>query len=165
MTNSHTFERIDRVCFTGHRNIDPRHAPIVPALLEQILRTLTKHGSTQFFAGGALGFDTLAAITVLKLKEELPHIKLNLILPCKNQTKMWSENDRSVYDAILAQADSVEYVSDSYTSLCMHERNRRLVDNTEICISYCIHNGGGSAYTIAYALKNEKSVISLADFL
>lgn len=165
MTHDPNTKQIKHVCFTGHRSIDAAHSPLIPTLLDQILRTLIRHGATHFYAGGALGFDTVAAIAVIKLKKEFPHIKLDLILPCKNQTKMWSESDRAVYDAILTQADSVEYVRELYTSYCMHERNRKLVDSAEICVAYCAHSGGGSAYTVSYALKSEKEVINVADLL
>ena len=36
---------------------------------------------------GTLGFDTLAAQCVLSLKNQHPHIKLILVLPCITQTK------------------------------------------------------------------------------
>ncbi len=165
MSNNIDTQKIEHVCFTGHRNIDSEHAQHIPAILDQILRTLIRHGATCFYAGGALGFDTVAAIAVLRLKREFPHLKLNLILPCKDQTRNWNENDRAIYDAILERADSVEYACSHYTSYCMHERNRRLVDSAQLCVAYCAHNGGGSAYTMGYALKNEKEVINLADLI
>ncbi len=153
------------VCFTGHRSIEPEKAGIITTMLEQTLHTLIRHGATCFYAGGALGFDTISALTVLRLKRTYPHIKLCLILPCKNQTKMWSNTDRAVYDGILAKADSAEYVGETYTSHCMHDRNRRLVDSSDICIAYCEHNGGGTAYTMAYALKSGKELVNIADLI
>ena len=151
------------VCFTGHRSIEPEKARMITAMLEQTLHALIRHGATYFYAGGALGFDTIAALTVLRLKNTYPHIKLCLILPCKNQTKMWSGADRAIYGRILSNADSFEYVSDSYTSYCMHDRNRRLVDSSDICVAYCEHNGGGTAHTVAYALKKNNEIINIAD--
>ena len=38
--------------------------------------------------GGALGFDTLVAKLIINLKIKYPYIKLVLILPCIEQTKM-----------------------------------------------------------------------------
>ena len=165
MNNNIDNQIIEHVCFTGHRSIEPAHARLIPGILDQILRTLIRHGATFFYAGGALGFDTVAAIAVLRLKKEFPHIKLNLILPCKDQARNWNETNRAIYEAILEQADSVEYASSHYTSYCMHDRNRRLVDSAQLCIAYCEHSGGGSAYTMGYALKNEKEVINLADLI
>ena len=165
MSNNSDTKIIERVCFTGHRNIDSAHAQLIPTLLDQILRTLILNGASDFYAGGALGFDTVSAISILRLKKEFPHIKLNLILPCKEQSQKWNESDRAIYDAILERSDSVEYACSHYTSYCMHERNRRLVDSAQLCVAFCEHSGGGSAYTMGYALKNEKEVINLADFL
>ena len=161
MPNSHP---INSVCFTGHRSIDPQKAPVISATLDRVLDSLVNHGVTHFYAGGALGFDTIAALAVLKLRRTYPYIKLCLILPCKTQAKKWNDRDKYVYEKILAKADSIEYVHEGYTSTCMHERNRRLVDCAQLCIAYCEHNGGGTAYTVAYALKNEKELINIADF-
>ena len=60
-----------------------------------------------FGAGGALGFDTLAAQCVLSLRKRYSHIKLILVLPCTTQTKGWSKDDIAVYEEIKSQADKV----------------------------------------------------------
>lgn len=52
-----------------------------------------ENGYRYFGEGGALGFDTVAALTVLELKSVYPDIKLILVLPCKKQTRGWSETD------------------------------------------------------------------------
>ena len=158
-------DQLSRVCFTGHRSIDTALSPAISCTLNGVLHSLIDHGATDFYAGGALGFDTIAALTVLKLRRICPDIKLHLILPCKVQTKMWSERDKFVYEQILSAADSVEYVQESYTSGCMHERNRRLVDISDVCVAFCEQSGGGTAYTVAYALKNEKELINIADLI
>lgn len=54
-------------CFTGHRAIPARALPALAEELEQTLRRLIGEGMRYFGAGGALGFDTLAAETVLRL--------------------------------------------------------------------------------------------------
>lgn len=156
---------VKHVCFTGHRSIDPNIAPKLTQVLERVLSLLIENGATHFYAGGALGFDTIAALAVIKLRKRYPHIKLCLILPCKTQSKLWSDRDKYVYQIILRAADSIEYVHETYTSSCMHERNRRLVDSAELCVAYCEHNGGGTAYTVAYALKNQKELINTADII
>ncbi len=153
------------VCFTGHRELDSNAAEKIPMLLKQLLRIMIENGSRRFLAGGALGFDTVAALCVLELKKDFPHISLELILPCKNQTKMWSEENRAMYNYILSRADRVQFLHDTYTSTCMHDRNRCLVDKCDICVAYLEHKGGGTAFTVSYALKNEKELINLAELL
>lgn len=138
-------------CFTGHRILSkPKNE--IQGVLREVIEGLINEGVCYFGNGGALGFDTLAAQTVLDLKEQYPHIKLIMVLPCKDQTKMWKENDIKMYEYILSQADKVRYESETYYDGCMLDRNRRLVDSSGYCI--CYHNGkqrGGTAYTVRYA--------------
>ena len=156
--------RITSVCFTGHRDIEPSEAKNVPALLKSIIKESISRGATRFLAGGAVGFDTIAALCVLELKREFPDITLELILPCTNQAQKWSERNRMVYEMIIERADRVEYLHQTYTPNCMHDRNRRLVDEADLVIAYLSHSGGGTAYTVAYALQNDKELINVYDF-
>lgn len=98
-------------CFTGHRIIPHAQYDILAERLESTLKSLIETGITYFGAGGALGFDTMAAQTILKLKHQYPHIKLILVLPCLSQTKGWAERDQKIYEEIKAQADKTVYTS------------------------------------------------------
>lgn len=156
---------IKTVCFTGHRHIDKGLALRIPSALKELLEKYISEGAVSFRAGGAMGFDSVAALCVLELKEKYPQIKLDLILPCRNQSEQWSESSKRVYDHILKNASSVEYVCDKYTAGCMHERNRRLVDGSQLCIAYCTQSSGGTAYTYAYALKQGLEVVNIYDMI
>jgi uncharacterized phage-like protein YoqJ len=149
-------------CFTGHRKIPPLAALGLKRKLEKTLKEKIEQGYLYFGAGGALGFDTLAAQTVIKLRQSYPDIKLILVLPCENQDARWREQDRALYRDILQKADKVTYVQKDYTYDCMHKRNRRLVDCSSLCICYLTERTGGTAYTVDYAHKNGIDVINLA---
>lgn len=69
-------------CFTGHRKIPPEQQEKVVRQLRKTILELARDGYRYFGAGGALGFDTLAAQTVLNLKSDMPQIRLILVLPC-----------------------------------------------------------------------------------
>jgi uncharacterized phage-like protein YoqJ len=157
--------RIETVCFTGHRIIPKNEAFYLPSRLKSQIEALIERGATRFRAGGAIGFDTVAALCVLELQEKYPQIKLELVLPCRDQTRNWGESDVKVYNYILSRATSTEYVTDYYTSWCMHERNRRLVRGSQVCVAYLAHSGGGSAYTYAFALENGLEVINIYEEL
>lgn len=156
-------EAIETVCFTGHRRIERSDAFSIPTRLKAILTELIAKGAKRFRAGGAIGFDTVAALCVIELKESYPEISLDLVLPCRDQSKSWGERDQTVYNYILSQASSVEYVTEHYTPWCMHERNRRLVNDSQVCIAYLKQSSGGTAYTYSYALKKGLEVINLAE--
>ncbi len=150
------------VCFTGHRVIPADRAPVIASRLYDTLKELIREGFFEFAAGGALGFDTLAAKVVLALKKEFPIIKLRLILPCVEQTKGWKSSDVTVYEAIRSEADEVIYTATEYSPGCMHARNRRLVDESSVCVCYLTNERGGTAYTVKYARENSLRIINLA---
>lgn len=155
----------DTCCFTGHRRISKKMVEQINSrLYVEILKAINK-GIDTFCVGGALGFDTMAANMVLEFKQVFPHIRLNMILPCKMQFIDWTEAQTEQYIEILESADSVEYVSNEYTAGCMHIRNRRLVDESSLCICYLTSLSGGTAYTVNYAKKSEIEVVNLADWM
>ena len=131
--------------------------------IKTILVDLIENGYRYFGAGGALGFDTLAAQTVLDLKARYPHIKLILVLPCLSQADSWSSHDQEVYEYIKAAADKVVYTSREYSKGCMHKRNRHLVDNSSACVCYLTEKTGGTAYTVEYANRMNLFVINIAE--
>ena len=148
-------------CFTGHRIIPLVERESVMRALENAVTESIENGYRYFGSGGALGFDTMAALTVLKLKKQYPQIKLILVLPCENQTRNWKAADIEKYEYIKSQADKVVKTSIEYTPGCMHKRNRHLVDNSSLCICYLKKPSGGTAYTVNYAKDNGLKVINL----
>lgn len=157
------FVKAKNVCFTGHRKIPSEQINDIVQRLKNIIVELINNGYTDFYAGGALGFDTIAAQTVMELKKDYPQIKLILALPCMNQTSGWNESDKIMYECIREIADKVVYTSDSYFNGCMQKRNRYLVDNSNICVSYLTDKKGGTAYTVKYANSKNVTVINIAE--
>ena len=126
------------IFFTGHRFIKKTEINVLKQQLYAKLSTMAEQGYTVFYAGGALGWDTMCEETVLMLKETNPQVKLNLILPCapENQTAKWKKSDIERYSYILSRADNIEFVSKEYTPDCMYERNKMLVNTGGYCICY-----------------------------
>ena len=146
-------------CFTGHRRISPaEQQQLIPRLTNEIEKMITQ-GVAVFRNGGALGFDTLAALCVLALRNKYPHIKLYIDVPHKGQEERWSETDRAIYHSILDRADKVTCLSESYYSGCMHTRNRHMVDRSDYVIAYVHHARGGAYYTAAYAETTGKTIL------
>lgn len=155
-------KRESTCCFSGHRELPVRELNYIKAELEKTITNLIDRGIRYFGAGGAWGFDTLAAKAVLKLRQQHPHIRLILVLPCHDQTKKWSAREVIEYERIMAQADKVVYTAEHYYDGCMHKRNRHLVDNSSVCICYLTKDGGGTDYTVSYARLQGLEVINLA---
>lgn len=149
-------------CFSGHRKIPLDQYDIIADRLKKEIIILIDKGVRYFGAGGAWGFDTMAAETVLKLREDYPQIKLILVLPCKNQAEKWKPRDVLIYNKIKRRCDKIVYISDNYTEGCMLKRNRHLVDNSDYCVCYLTSSVGGTAYTVRYAEKKKLKIINLA---
>ena len=159
---------IEATCaFTGHR---PKSFPwkydetapgcvLLKETLAAQIKALSDRGVTDFLSGMAQGTDLWAAQAVLVLRKEYPALKLHCILPCEGQESVWSFPAQDIYHFILAQANSVVYVSRAYHKGCMLERNRYLVDHSDILLA--VYNGerrGGTAATVRYAQKMGKEV-------
>ena len=151
-------------CFTGHRNIAPEQQEMVAKRLYHVVEQLVRSGYCYFGAGGALGFDTMAARCVLKLREKYPQVKLILVLPCMSQTKGWAAADMAIYEEIRRRADKIVYTSYEYFSGCMFKRNRHLVECSSVCVAYLREKRGGTAYTVNYARQLGLKIINLAEY-
>ena len=138
-------------CFTGHRIISKQETKRLEKQLYVEVESLINKGILYFGCGGALGFDMLAAETVIRLREKYGNIRLILVLPCKEQNKYWNEKDKERYLKIIDCADKVIFTSEQYFSGCMQKRNRHLVDHSSVCVAYMRKNTGGTAYTVDYA--------------
>lgn len=149
-------------CFTGHRSIPAAEAGVLSRKLDETLRGLYARGYRQFCCGGALGFDTMAARAVLRLKESRPDAALLLFLPYPEQDGNWRAEDRAEYRRILALADAVSYASEGYTAGCMHARDRQLADAASVCVAYLVRPAGGTFYTVCYARRNGLEIVNLA---
>ena len=149
------------VCFTGHRCLTSADHANLAASLPEALEKLYETGYRFFLCGGALGFDTFAALEVLRLKKRHADVRLKMALPCPSQPNRWSSQDQRVYWDLLRSADVVLYISDAYYEGCMQKRNRYLVDHASLCVCYLKNCRGGTWYTVSYAYDQQVRILNL----
>ena len=141
-------------CFTGHRKLPTDE-------LEKTVIGLIADGYRFFGTGGALGFDTVAAQTVIRLKDKYPKIRLILVLsaPTKQNfgTKMTAENT-----SVSRSWRIRRYMLPKNITTVVWQKNRHLVDNSSVCVAYLTQSGGGTAYTVEYANKHGLKIINIA---
>ncbi|MBO5338372.1 MAG: DUF1273 family protein [Clostridia bacterium] len=146
-------------CFTGHRHL---YSSYKAEDLKNAIETMVNKGVTIFIAGGALGFDTEAAIEVLRLKKKNKDIELHIYAPCNDQSKLWTLGQKMLYKKILKHADYVDMPSHSYNNQCMKIRNYKMVDNSAYLIAY--YDGSvrsGTGQTFRYAQKCGLGIINI----
>lgn len=153
-----------RCCFTGHRNVIVNTA-LKGRLWDALNRLVDEYGVTDFYAGGAIGFDMLCERAVLALKNTHSDVKLHLILPCspESQTGKWPLKEKELFFHIKSKADSCTVLSDRYYPGCMKRRNEELVKNADYCI--CYYNpddaSSGTGQTVRMCEKNNVNVINI----
>ena len=70
-------------CFTGHRQIPLSELSALTLQLDATLDGLYREGCRDFYAGGAMGFDTLAASRVLLFRAAHPALPKALLITLK----------------------------------------------------------------------------------
>lgn len=155
-------------CFTGHRpqslpfrsnESDERYIDLKHRLKENITKMITENDVTHFISGMAIGVDMYAAEIVLELKETYPHITLEAVIPCENQSEKWNKQLRNRYMVILEKCDVHTVLQKEYTADCMHKRNRYMVDKSAYVIAVWNGKPSGTGKTVKYAEKCECEII------
>ncbi len=150
--------KINKTCaVTGHRVLT-KDFDIVA--LEQIIRETILEGYDTFLVGMAIGFDSYCFRLLEQIRREIK-IKLVACVPCRSQSEKFSPQDKHEYVRMVNSADYVILLSDKYTPYCMQKRNKFMVDNSSVLISYLHSNTGGTKNTVEYALKMGKTIKSI----
>ena len=153
-------------CFTGHRMILDHHRDSVAVQTEiQIRDLILNHGVCYFGVGGAIGYDTMAAEILFRLRETaFPHIKVILVYPFEGFTSRWNDDQKATYARLYPKYDKRVRVASEASKEAYLARDRHLVDNSAYCITYCTRKSGGTAYTVRYARHKGLTIYSTTDY-
>ena len=155
-------------CLTGHRIIPPGEEKKIMVRARNILLRLIREKNVRYFGvGGAVGFDMMAAEYLLDLKAHKEHqLKIISVLPYPawRETEDWTDELRRREDAILRACDKVVYVRPEFETGVFLLRDRKLVDGSAWCVSYCNRPRTGTAYTVKYALDRGVKVFNASSF-
>lgn len=156
------YDRAKSCCFTGHRIIPKAEESAIRNRVALAILALYHKGYRTFIAGGALGFDTVAAEIILALKGKFSDISLVLVLPSADQASRWHAAERAHYDAIKERADEVICLAPQYYDGCMQARNRRMVEMSSACIAYMTRPYSGAGQTVRMAERAGLPVTNVA---
>ena len=155
-------------CFTGHRIIPPGEEPKILVRTQNIVLRLIREKGVRFFcAGGAVGYDMLAAEYMIRLRDSSePQLKIISVLPYPGwrETTDWTDELRAREEKILQACDKVVHVRSEYEKNVFLLRDRVLVDGSAYCVSYCNRIRTGTAYTVRYALSRGVKVYNASSF-
>ncbi|MBO4355598.1 MAG: DUF1273 family protein [Clostridia bacterium] len=153
-------------CFTGHRDLTDKEYDHAYSSVSHVIKDLYYNfGVTDFYVGGALGFDTVAADALIAAREEGIPLKMILAVPCSDQDKYWTVAAKRTYRRIMEKSDRIVILNNEYYNGCMLERNRYMVDRSDFCVAFLRSSTikGGTLYTIRYAQKMNKTVVNVCE--
>lgn len=98
---------------------------------------------------------------ILELRKGNKGIQIECAIPFPGQADSWEKTDQKRRYEILTATNEAVITSEHYNRGCFFTRNRYMVDNADVVV--CAFNGksGGTAYTVDYALKQNKIVIQI----
>lgn len=146
--------------FAGHRDV---YQSGIETRLDAEIEKLLQTDNEFLFLIGCIGqFDNMgaSAVRAAKRRHLEKHITLALVLPyLSNRLNRDKEYYRLYYDQIMIpdELDTIHYKA------AIQERNRWMVDRSDVVIAYVCRDFGGALTTVKYAKRQKKKVINLAE--
>jgi len=145
--------------FAGHRNV------FVPDIDRKIVAALDtimeKDDSFVFYTGGMGEFDSKCASAVRAARHHFPEKRLHLVLVLPYMTNRINTDKNlfeTEYDDVMIPIELVGV----HPKAAIRERNRWMVDRSDMLLA-CVYRDFGGAYdTMQYALRKEIGVFNLA---
>ena len=148
------------IAFTGHRSLTDPQCDWILKTLPNVLERAIKKGYNRFISGGALGFDQIAAETVIHLKDNCD-LTLWIAEPFYGFTDKWTEAQKARYQTVRDKANQSFVISRDYSQGVYQIRNEWMVDHSEIVVAAWNGQPSGTANTVEYAIAEGKRVCHL----
>ncbi len=126
---------------------------------EQLTNTIINcinDGVSIFLNGGQGGFDRKCAVTVFNLKTLYPQIKNILVIPYLT----FNIFDKNIFDEIIFPDGFEKY----HYKTAIPQRNKYMVNHSDIAICYINHGWGNAVKTFEYAQKKNLKIINLSNY-
>ena len=142
-------------CFFGHREL---YLTVYDKLYNLVRYLIEERGINIFYTGGMGDSDRLFISVVMQLRSKYKNIKLILILPyMTNKINSNPEFYNSQYDDIIIP----DILLGLHYKKAIPERNKWMINNSDIVISCVYRNFGGAYKAVKYAEILNKEVISV----
>lgn len=149
------------VALFGHRYIDDPFK-VEERLEEYIHKLLAEHEYVDFLVGRNGDFDRYASSTVLRVRKRYRDDNSSLVLVLPYPMAEYLNNEESFHD-YYTDVEISHAASKAHPKSAIQIRNREMVDRADLILCYIEHKEGGAWQTVQYAIKQEKTIINLAE--
>lgn len=143
-----------KCAFFGHRITPPN---IKTVLKEIIIEFIDKKGADVFYVGNQGDFDFMVIEVLKEIIKDYPNIRYYVILAYMPEKRQ--EFDNFDYSATI-YPDGLEKTPKRFA---ISHRNRWMVEEADIIVTYVVCSGGGAAKFKELAEKKNKIVVNIAD--
>lgn len=162
MENPNIDEKIT-VTFCGHRDA---YGSEIPQRLYFCLDVICKQAvlsgqEVVFLCGGYGNFDSTVSLTIDKIRKAFPTLSISKVFVTPYITESYKERNeqmRSYYDEIVFPP--IETVPIKFA---IPERNKWMVNESDIVVAYVTHGWGGAATTLRFAQRKGKQIYYIND--
>lgn len=139
------------VTFFGHKDT-PKE--IEPTLRTTLVDLIENHGATEFYVGNNGNFDTMVRRQLENLSQTYP-ITYNIVLA-------YIPTKKSEYDSFTNTLlpEGIETIPKRFA---ISYRNKWMVEQSDVVVTYVTHSFGGAAQFKAMAERQGKTVIELSE--
>lgn len=142
-------------CFFGHKNVTQDLTENLTAVLTELIA----EGVDSFLVGNQGGFDSIVLHTLRRLKENYPHIAYHVVLAYMPSTKKgWFP-----YEPM--ETYYPEGLETVHPRFAISWRNRWMIQETDVVVTYITHSWGGAAQFAELAERKHKRVINVASLM
>ena len=139
------------VTFFGHKDT-PKE--IEPTLRTTLVDLIKNHGATEFYVGNNGNFDTMVRRQLENLSQTYP-ITYNIVLA-------YIPTKKSEYD-VFTNTILPEGIETIPKRFAISYRNKWMVEQSDVVVTYVTHSFGGAAQFKAMAERQGKTVIELSE--
>lgn len=139
-----------RVGVTGNRpfKIPEEQHQAVRDLISEVLSQLQQAGATSLLHGAALGVDMWSA----KVAHQLG-LELSAYVPFPQQADSWTDRERESYRRMLDAGEKRVFSQEAHNG-AYFDRNRAIVEESDIVLGIHSPGGGGGAWTTKLAIDS-----------
>lgn len=125
--------------------------------LKKIFEQTIFKGYKFFLTGMAEGFDMIGTEILIELRK-IYEIQIIAVIPCLGQEKKWKNYQQIKYQKIINSCDDVIILSNEYYDSCMNDRNKFMIENSNLCIACWNGKPSGTGNTISFAKDCGKEI-------
>lgn len=146
-------------CFLDNRDKNINKNLIKDRIETEVIK-LFNEGIIYYGLGGEGEFNYISSEILFYLRDsmKLP-IKIILVVPFENYIESFTNEEKERFAELLPKYDKVVYGRHIELETAIHLRDKHLVDNASVCITYCKKNPADEDPVINYAKDEWKKIV------